>query len=66
METICGRQNSKEVPQDSDPQLIQQTLIWFLPWRDFADGIKIIDQLILIQGDYFRLSWWVQCNHMGP
>lgn len=44
MEAICDRQNSGDVSQDTGVLLIQ-TLMEVLPRRDFADGVKITDQL---------------------
>lgn len=34
--------------------------------RDFADGIKVADKLILVQKGYSESFKYAQCNHTSP
>lgn len=61
----CGQQNG---PPKDVHTLIPGTgkYVTLHGKRDFADVIKVTNQLTLKQGDYLGFSRWAHCNYMNP
>lgn len=62
----CGRQNSKDIPMTPIPLVIQSNHCLDTGGWNFADVIKVTNQLTLKQGDYLGFSRWAHCNYMNP
>lgn len=64
----CGRQNSKDVPQDSHPLVVKSNTSQGATMGDFADVIKVTNQLTLKQWGYPggpSIARWALRNRRG-